>query len=353
MTGNANSYDGEQRVPSIFAPATHATMFNKNHIRDQIKINRFSSLIEQGEPIAYFRRIIEEINACNYSGLLAISYEFRLVLSILDKMLDRKANEIFRLDQMPKSCEIQALRLILSPNAEDNKLVCLSGERELDDSEVRKLYFTLFSGNSGEEIIGYVNESGLRRMFDYVWDKGLQKYFNSRYRSLKDIPEDELGVEKIIEEIGMPALLDEDDLIKRYADFKMVDDKKIKDLRDKLTYENTMKAEAKIKLDRIYGMFGEYPCDFWLLRNEMLDLEMDLEVDSIEQEGINCLKDYIRSKALMGAREIASRYDFIYPVVSDKDMAQARQVISSSFFEHLRSLESQSVFELFYGFDLL
>ena len=113
MFENANRSDGEQHMPSIFAPATHAVMINKNYIKEQIRINRFSSLIEHSEVIYYFRRIIEEINACNYPGLLTISYEFSLVLSVLDKMLDRKAHEVFRLDQMPKACEIQALRMIL------------------------------------------------------------------------------------------------------------------------------------------------------------------------------------------------------------------------------------------------
>lgn len=333
MTENTNRYAGEQDVPNIFAPATHATMFSKNYIRDQVKIGRFNSLIEQGELLDYFRRIIEEINARNYSGLLTLSYEFRLVLSVLDKMLDRKAHEVFRLDPMPKSCELQTLRMILSPTAKDKKLVCLSGERELDDGEVREFYFTLFSDQPGGDIIGLVNELGLRRIFDYIWDKGLHKYFNSRYRSLRGVPEDDLDVEKIIEEIGLPALFDESSLIKHYSDFEIVDDKKeIQDLKNKLSHESAVKAKANIKLDRIYGMLAKYPCDFWLLRKAMLDFKMDLVVESIEQGGINCLKDYIRSKAVMGAREIASRYDFIYPVVSDTDMAQARRVISSSFF---------------------
>ena len=332
MTENENRYDGEQDVSSIFAPETHVTMFSKSYIRDQIKISRFKSLIEQGESLDYFRRIIEEINARNYSGLLTLSYEFRLVISVLDKMLDRKAHEVFKLDQMPKSCEIQALRMILSTTAKDKKLVCLSGEQKLDDSEVQEFYFTLFSSKPGEDIIGRVNELGLRRMFDYIWEKGLHKYFNSRYRSLRSIPEDELGVEKIIEEIDLPALLDEGALIKHYLSFQIVDDKKIKDLKDKLTHESTIKAEANIKLDRIYGMLAEYPCDFWRLRKAMLGFKMDLVVSSIEKGGINCLKDYIRSQAVMGAREIASRYDIMYPVVSDTDTAQARRVISSSFF---------------------
>jgi|GEM_PF-2155384 len=332
MTENTNKYAGEQDAPDIFAPATHATMFSKSYIRDQVKIGRFNSLIEQGELLDYFRRIIEEINARNYSGLLTISYEFQLVLSVLDKMLDRKAHEVFRLDLMPKSCELQTLRMILSPTAKDKKLVCLSGERGLDDSEVREFYFTLFSDQPGEDIIGLVNELGLRRIFDYIWDKGLHKYFNSRYRSLIGVPEDDLDVEKIIEEIGLPALFDESSLIKHFSDFEIVDDKGIKDLKDKLSHESAMKAKANIKLDRIYGMLAKYPCDFWLLRKAMLGFKMDLVVESIEQGGINCLKDYIRSKAVMGAREIASRYDFICPMVSDTDMAQARRVISSSFF---------------------
>ena len=139
-------------------------------------------------------------------------------------------------------------------------------------------------------------------------------------------------MEEIIKEIGLPALLDEGALIKHYLSFQIVDDKKFKDLKDKLARESTIKAEANIKLDRIYGMLAEYPCDFWLLRKAMLGLKMDLVVNSIEKGGINCLKDYIRSQAVMGAREIAARYDIMYPVVLDNDMAQARRVISSSFF---------------------
>lgn len=344
MAENKNKNDEKQEVSDIFTPENNATMFNKKYIKEQIKINRFKSLIEQGESLDYFRRIIEEINARNYSGLLTVSYEYRLVLSILDKMFDRKATEVFKLNQMPRSCEVQALRMILSSSAEEKKLVCLSGEKELDESEVRKLYFTLFSGQPGEDIIAFVNEFGLRRMFDYIWEKGLHKYFNSRYRSLRNIPEEELDVEKIIEEIGLAALLDEGFLIKRYSDFKVVDNRGIKDLRDKLSYESMVKTEANIKLDRICEMLAGYPCDFWLLRKEMLDFKMDLEVDMIEQEGINHLKDYIRSKAVMGAREVASRYNFIYPAVSDADITQARLVISSSFFSQAQKTKKGKYF---------
>ena len=315
------------------APALDELMLRKKYIKDLIKTGRYSSLAEQGEPLDYFRRIIQEINARNYTGLLTVAYEFGLPLDLLDRMLDRKSADVFRLNQMPRSCEIQALHLMFSPRAEELKLTQLGGESELDEAHLRKLYFSIVSNQPGTETLELVRELSLRKMFDYIWDKGVHGHFNSRYRALKGLPAADLLVPQVIQEIGLPALFDESALIKRYAASKNTADRKAKDLKDELAFENAIKSEITGKLDGIYDMLRNFPCDFGVLREALKDAGMELEVDLIEQAGLSALRDYIRGQGLLGARLVSERYGLVCPVLSYSDPAQARHTINSSFYE--------------------
>ena len=319
-------------------------MFSKKYIREQIKFNRLKSLLEQARPVPYFQRLIEEINARSYSGLLALSYEFGLSLSFLDKILERKAPEIFKLEQMPKSCEISALRLMLSPGAADKGLIDFSTEREVDDKDVRRLYFLAFAPHSEERLIELIEQLGLASMLDYIWKEGLSKFLHQRYRVLAGEQESERPVEEIVEKAGLSALFDENKVIKHYADIKMAEGSTTEDLKEKLSLENTLKAEASEKLNRIFEILGEDSLDTRLLKRKMLDLHMDTEVAAIEHEGISSLKEYIRSKGLLGAHEVALRYDFVYPSVSGSDMYRARNIIRNSFFTQAQKTPKGKIF---------
>ena len=304
----------------------------KSYIRDQIKLGRLATLTEQCEPIDYFRRIIEEINARNYTGLLAISHEYSLALGPLDRMLDRKASQYYSFDQMPKACEIQALRLILSPDAQKIGLLQLGGERELDDFSVRKLYFWIFGARLEQEEMALVEELGLKRVFQYIWEQGLRRYFNARYNAIKGIPSTELSIKEAIEELTLPVILDEDEVIRRFAGMPLGTEAEKQDLRDQLAQENAKRSEALARIESIYREFAGEEINFKRLKKTMLEARMEVEVANIEQEGLSSLRDYIRRQGVTGAREVALRYDFVCPAVLESDPAQARHAIASSFF---------------------
>ena len=118
-----------------------APMYTKAQIRDQLKIARYSRLAEQGEEFDYFSRIIEEINDANYSALLTISYEYGISIGPLNRVLDQRARTLYQLDRMPRSCELETLRIMLGPDAGELKLESLYGGKEASDKQVRKLYF--------------------------------------------------------------------------------------------------------------------------------------------------------------------------------------------------------------------
>ncbi|HUU30209.1 MAG TPA: hypothetical protein VM123_20585 [archaeon] len=320
-------------------------MINKNYIRDQIKLSRLPTLVEGAEEVEYFAQIIEEILARNYGGMSAISLRHGISLTLLDKFLDRKAAGVFQLDQMPKSCEIATLQLMLSPRAEGKSLVNLFGARELENQELKKLYFMIFGNQSNERLIELIQELELMRLYDYIWDKGLHKFFNSRYRVLKGVPESDLSINAIISEVGLPAVFNENLVSKNYLDYKMAEaSKKIMDIKENLTLENTFKGEAAAKCDQLFEMFSEYPCEFSRLRKVMLELYIEIIVAEIEENGVSSLKDYIRSKAVIGAHEVALQYDFVCPAVAGSDMSHARRTISNSFFSQAKQTKKGKFF---------
>jgi hypothetical protein len=326
-----------ETLPDLFPPADSAfqvssRIMNKNFIRDHIKLNRQSSLVEGAEEVEYFRRLIEEISDRNYSGLLTVSFQYGISLNILDKYLERKAAAVFKQDQMPRSCEIKALKLMLSPRAEEKNLINLFGDHELEEGEVKRLYFAIFGSQNSEHLLQLIEDLGIKPLYNYIWEKGLQKYFNARYRTLKGVAEIELGVSGIVQELGLSLIFDENNVIKRYIGNKMTEHSKIADLKEKFNQENTFKNEAFFRFNQIQEMFKEYPCDFKKLRQFMMELSMISEIDAIDQEGISGIKEYIRSKSVIGAHEVAQDYDFVCPAVMGSDMSHARRVISSSFF---------------------
>ncbi|MFH1069970.1 MAG: hypothetical protein V1794_10170, partial [Candidatus Glassbacteria bacterium] len=318
--------------PAIHELATYGTMFTKNYIRDQIKTSRYAALVEQGQPKDYFRRIIEEISARNYTGLLTIGHEYALALGPLDRMLDRKISQYYSFEQMPKSCEIQALRLMLSPAAEKLRLEPLGTGREPEDSSVRRLYFFILGARTDPDTIALIEESGLERMFLFIWNEGLRRYFNARYHALKGIPPRELEVFKVIEELPLPVILDEDGLIRRYTETTAVELEEAKDLRDQLAQESSHKSEALIKIGAVYQAFDKEGINYRDLKKAMLEAGMEVEAAAIEQEGLSSLRDYIRKHGVTGAREVALRYDFVCPAVSESEPVQARHAIATSFY---------------------
>ncbi|MBN2287791.1 MAG: hypothetical protein JXQ83_00565 [Candidatus Glassbacteria bacterium] len=320
----------------------------KRYIRDQIKLGFVEKLTAEAERLDWGRRLVEEIRRRNYEGLSKVSLEYGIGLAALYQVLETKAQEFLKGDQMPKSCEIGVLELMLSARADELHLVSLSGYSGLGESELLELYFLICGLQPGESGIKRLDElidaHELGRLRDYIWDQGLHKFFNARYRSLKGIPENELSVKQIAEALSLTAVLDEAMAVKRYVEKEMGGRTKAGDMKEELYHEQTFKNSAFEKLRNIYGMFDNYPCSFSQLREAMLDLHMDQEVERIEADGLSVLKDYIRSKAVIGAREIAAKYEFIFPAVSGDDQDSARRAISGSFFDQALKSKKGRVF---------
>ena len=320
----------------------------KNYIRDQVKLGLVDKLTVAAENIEFCHRIVEEIRRRNYTNLAKISVEYGISLSPLHRVLEIKAQEFLKGDQMPKSCEISVLERMLSSRADEMHLINLTGYKGLSDSDVLELYFLIGHPQLGETEIKRLNElidtyemKGLR---DYIWDQGLQKFFNARYHSLKGVPEKEMSVKRIGEELTLPAIFDEAQVVKNYVEKKMKRDSGARDIKQELQQENTLKNDADEKLQNVYQMFGEYPCDFSGLREALLELSMDREVARIEEDGISVLRDYIRSKGVIGAHEVAMQYDFVCPVSDSEDLDRARRAISSSFFNQASKSDKGKVF---------
>ncbi|MEA1997134.1 MAG: hypothetical protein U9N45_05820, partial [Gemmatimonadota bacterium] len=312
-------------------------MIDKIYIKDQIELNRLPALLEEADELEYFRSIIEEISARDYAGVVNVSYDSKISLAMLNKFLDRMARELFKLDQMPKSCEIATLQLMVSTRAEGKNLINFYGARQLDEQEVTKLYFMVFSTESNENILDMIYDLQLRKMMDYIWDKGLLRFFNNRYLKLETARDDDLSINSVIEAVGLPAVFDESGLIQRYAEESTEESSEKVDFKENFYLENKRKSKALTVLHRIYDMLDEYPCDFKRLREMMLSLNMDSEVGKIEYDGIKSLRDYIRSKGVVGAHEVAKRYDLVFPALAGESLAHARSIINTYFYSQARN----------------
>jgi hypothetical protein len=307
----------------------------KSYIRDQLKLGFLEKLTAESENLDYCQRVVEEIRRRNYAGLTALSTEYGISLAPLYHVLEINARKYLKGDRMPRSCEIVVLELMLSSRADEMHLVNLSGERGLSETEIIELYFLICNHQPGESEIKRLNElidsHELKNLRDYIWDQGLHKFFNARYRTLKGIPEAELSVKQVAEALSMTVVFDEVLVVKSYVEKEMKSQVQAKDIKEELYCESTLKNSAFEKIEKIYRMFDNYPCDFGYLREAMLDLDMNEEVAQIETDGISMLKDYVRSKSVIGAHELARCYEFVCPVVSSDDMDGARRAISSSF----------------------
>ena len=323
-------------------------MMKKDYIRDQVKQGSIKKLTSDTENLDCCRRIVEEIGRRNYSGLAAISTEYGISLSPLFRILETKAEEFLSVEQMPKSCEISALSLMLSSRADEMHLANLSGYKGLSEPDLIELYFLICRTQPGESETQRLNELidtyEMNNFRDYIWDQGLHKFFNERYRSLKEVPETDLSVIRIAQELSLTAVFDEEAVVKRFIKEKMKNDLKTKDMKEELYQENTLKNVAVKKLEKVYEMFNNYPCDFNHLRSALLELYMDVEVARIEAGGISVLRDYIRSKSVIGAHEVAARYEFVCPGVTSEDMDRARRAINSSFLNQASKTKKGKVF---------
>ncbi len=312
-------------------------MHTKAQIRDQIKIARYNRLIEQGEEVVYFSRIIEAIAAGNYSALLTISFEFGISLGPLNKALDTLARRVYRFDRMPLSCELETLRILLSPDAGKLQLEQLGSAKEVSDSQVRRLYFLITGAANPGTVMEFVHTLELEPLFRFIWSRGMQKYLELRYRVLKGPLEEDLGIREIIGQIGLPAIFDEAMLIQRFSDQSDKQNSEGGGIRDQLAHESVIKAEALTKISTVFRLLNSGEIDFEKLERAMNDAGMELEISNIQKAGIEVLADYVRANSVTGARAIALRYEFVCPGALESDLAPAGASIAGSFFNQSRN----------------
>jgi hypothetical protein len=317
-------------------------IYTKAQIRDQIKISRYSRVIESGEPVPWFSRVIEEISAGNYPGLLTLGHEFALSLGILNRVLDRMAPRVYQMDRMPLACELETLRLMLSRDAEELHLVQLAGEREISDRDVRGLFFAITGSNVGQAM-KLVSEHRLDLTYKYVWEQGLAKFLENRYRVVKGIPEREYSRQEIIDTLTLPVIFDEAALIQRFTGEDDIAEGEGQDIRDQLALENAHRAEALSRINSVYSQMQAGEMDYSRLERALGEARMELEISNIQRAGIDALREYIRGQAVTGARRLALRYEFVCPTVSS-DLSEAGCSIARSFYGQAQSSKKGSLY---------
>ena len=151
---------------------------------------------------------------------------------------------------------------------------------------------------------------------------------------------------QIVEEIGVKNIFNEQQIVKRYLDLVDTGKKGILEsgLKEDLHEVHFHREKVVRGLEEIYELIESYPCDFGDLRKKMKEIKMDDEIAAIETEGIIILKDYIRSKSVTGAQDVAEMYGFIAPLTSSEEPSVARNMICASFVIQALKAEKGRVF---------
>ena len=323
---------------------------NKNIIKAHLQQNTLNALLTGAVEIGYAEKILEQINKRDYSGLADVSSEFNISLQPLYKVLETRGVEYLKGDRMPVSCEIAVLRQMLSMRAADLKLIDVYEGKKIHENIIHNLFFLIFSprisGGDIDKLYEILESNQLKRLRNYIWDQGLMKYLNNRYVMEKELPETQLSIVQVVEEIGIKKIFNEDQIVKRYLNLIDTGKKGILEsgLKEDL-HEVHFHREKVIKgLEEISGMIENYPCDFGDLRKMMREIKMDDEIAAIESEGIMILKDYIRSKSVTGSQDVAEMYGFIAPLTSSDEPSVARNMICASFVIQALKAEKGRVF---------
>ena len=83
--------------------------------------------------------------------------------------------------------------------------------------------------------------------------------------------------------------------------------------------------------------------DYAKLERALGDAKMELEISNIQKAGIDELREYLRTQAVVGARRLALRYEFVCPTVSS-DLTEAGRSIARSFYGQAQSSKKGSLF---------
>ena len=197
--------------------------------------------------------------------------------------------------------------------------------KKIHENTVHNLFFLIFaprmSAGDIDKLYEIIESNQLKRLRNYIWDQGLMKYLNNRYVMEKDLPDTQLSIVQIVEEIGVKNIFNEQQIVKRYLDLVDTGKKGILEsgLKEDLHEVHFHREKVVRGLEEIYELIESYPCDFGDLRKKMKEIKMDDEIAAIETEGIIILKDYIRSKSVTGAQDVAEMYGFIAPLTSSEE----------------------------------
>lgn len=325
----------------------------KSMLRDQIK-TRGAALLQGEQEADYFRRVFELAREYDYDGILDLSRSQPEVFKPFFKTLEQQAEQILQQEEPAASFLFFLVRRLFAPDDEQSDDEGFAGETSLTDKQVLELYLLLNSRPFGLTEIRIlrtrINDWKLDRLRDRIWEIGLTRFFNDRYRKLKNLQTPDITIREIFGKARLFKLLDENELLDNYVFDRLGRSKSMTGMKSDLYLEKKVRQEAIELRDRLTQAFEAPEFNYGYIKKVFEDLHMEREIEFIERHGVNSLKEHLDDRWREGAGEVARIHDFRFdeageggagvPVsrINRSFMSQASQSARGKSFLHWEAI---------------
>jgi len=308
---------------------------NKKQIVELLKKQDYLLGIKSNE-LAFFRQLFDKVREHDYEGFVQIARQNGLDLSAIFKALEDKAAEGLKTGKRLRSYELCLLETMFSDPEQSEETGGPETIQPLEKDKIRELYFLLSASRFGEKYVARlkhcISEWRLEGLRMYILQKGFLKYFNERYHELTGAPEGEYPVEEIIRKTSLPELIEEEKLVEDFVFEEAGGSVRQEGIKEHLIKEQRSRDKAGELLKSLYELCGQSPIDFAGARELMLQLHMQRRVETIEKNGILCLREFLQKNWLAGVTETARRYNLTVPQGLDSgDSEWSLSTVNRSF----------------------
>ncbi|MEA2063165.1 MAG: hypothetical protein U9P14_05665, partial [Gemmatimonadota bacterium] len=325
---------------------------DKNSLTDLLK-SKDVVLQKHGKELDFLRLALERINDRDFEGLNQLASQNTISLDPLGRVLEGGTVEYIKSSLILRCYEYMVLESIFSGRAESDNLLDLCGAALLDDSSIRELHLLMssvpFADKQVSRLKDMIEEQGLNNLQDYIWDKGLEEFFNERCRKIGQEASERLSVQEVTEKVSLQEIFEEAQLAESFV-YKDIKNSRAKgQVETDLVLEAGSRNRMEALINKLYSWFESYPGDFSQLKLVLEELHMERQVKTIELKGIEAFRKYLSDSWAVGALKVAHRFGFSWPGSSSEDKQASLSKVNASFLKQAKKSSRGKAFLLWEG----
>ena len=299
---------------NCYKPGGPISVFTKKKILELLTRKEQLLSLAAGE-IDYVHRIFECIGQRDYGGFIRAAGDGGIDLEPVYEALESRTFERLNGGVLPRAFEYCVLEMLFSESGlKTDGTRPVSIIQPLGEEKIRELFRVLcaprFEENQKARLKYYLETWNLKDLRAYLWEKGPNEYFNERFSKLRALPDQRMTIEEILDRSSPAEILNEKMLVENFVFDQASESKYEEGLKEGLYLQHQSQETAVDLLQKLYGIFENRPLNYENIRKGMLALHMEHLAELIERRGMNILYRFIKDNWLLGAREIARRYNF-------------------------------------------